>query len=380
MVEATMPKTLVIDDDPHIQSLFQGSTHSAYSFARSDDDALTVLDTIDDIDIAVVAIDSNHIGGMDLFKKLKGKKIRIPRIALTSGNDLGLIRKAMNDGAVDFLTKPVSVDDLNATIDKVYRDCEARRKAWRMESELSAIRREIDIASDIQKRIIPNEFPKRDDMAIFGRTDPAKEIGGDFYDFFDIDQDRMGLVVADVSGKGVPAAFFMAVARTLIRATASIEPEPAPCLEQVNSMLFHHNIPGMFVSVFYGVLDRRQWKMTFANGGHLPPYHIPGDGGAITALGGGDGVVLGVQEGVPYEQGEITLDPGSALFFFTDGLTEAFDVNRNQFSDERLIEYLLTNRSLSAHAMTENVFAFVNMFTGDAPQSDDITSLVIKRF
>jgi len=378
-----MANTLVVDDDPHIETLFRDSDGEAgnnFTFARSDDAALAILETDHDIDIAVVAIDSAEIGGMGLFRRLHGHRIRIPRIALTSGTDLKLIRSAMNDGAVDFLTKPVSADDLNATISKVFKDCEARRKAWRTESELAAIRREIDIAGNIQKRILPQKFPERADMDLFARTAPAKDIGGDFYDFFEVGPNKMALVVADVSGKGVPAAFFMAVARTLIRATATIEKEPGRCLERVNSLLFRHDIPGMFVSVFFGILDTVGWTMTYANGGHLPPYLIPGGGGQIVALGGGDGVVLGVQEGIPYEQESIVIEPGATLFFYTDGLTEAFDVNRNQFSDERLMEYLIDNRSLSAHALTDNVFAFVNLFTGDAPQSDDITSLAIKRF
>ncbi|MHA1598189.1 MAG: PP2C family protein-serine/threonine phosphatase, partial [Alphaproteobacteria bacterium] len=309
-----MPKTLVVDDDPHVKTLFQGDgqTGHDFSFAGSDAQALEILGTDTDIDIALVAIDSARIGGMGLFKKLVGDKLRIPRIALTSGTDLSQIRRAMNDGAVDFLTKPVAIDDLHATIDKVYRDCEARRKAWRTESELAAIRREIDIAGEIQKRILPSTFPERDDLSIFARTAPAKDIGGDFYDFFEIAPHKLALVVADVSGKGVPAAFFMAVARTLIRATAVIEMLPGPCLERVNSLLFNHDIPGMFVSVFYGVLDTHDWTMTYANGGHLPPYLIPGDGGDVRALGGGDGVVLGVQEGIPYEQGTVHIDKGSA--------------------------------------------------------------------
>lgn len=376
-----MPRTLVIDDDQHLQDVIGEQSAADFVFARTDEQALEILSRDSGIDIAIVSIDSGHIGGMNLFKRLKGlRRVRIPRIALTGGDDLKVIRGAMNDGAVDFLTKPVSIDDLKATINKVYKDCEARREAWRNEAELSAIRREIDVAGDLQKRILPSVFPKRDDLDVFARTTPAKEIGGDFYDFFEIEPDKIGLIVADVSGKGVPAAFFMAVARTLIRATVFNQPEPGPCLQQVNKLLFQHDIPGMFVSVFYGMLDTKTWEMTYANGGHLPPYLIPGDGGDVIALGGGDGVVLGVQDEIPYEQDTLCIDPGGALFFYTDGVTEAFDVDRNQFSDERLINYLLENRSLSAHALTENVFAFINMFAGDAPQSDDITSLVIKRF
>ncbi|MBT4932322.1 MAG: SpoIIE family protein phosphatase [Rhodospirillaceae bacterium] len=375
-----MPRTLVIDDDPQLQVLIGAGVSDEYCFAHSDDEALEVLSRDQDIDIAVVAIDGDNIGGMGLFRRLKGERLRIPRIALTTGSDLGVIRRAMNEGAVDFLTKPVSMDDLQATIDKVYMDCEARRKAWRTESELAAIRREIDVAGDLQQRILPSDFPTRDDFDVFARTTPAQDIGGDFYDFFELGQDKLALIVADVSGKGVPAAFFMAVARTLIRATAATQPEPGACLQQVNKLLYQHNIPGMFVSVFYGILDTKNWTMSYANGGHLPPYLIPGDGGDIVPLSGGDGVVLGVQDEIPYEQETISIDPGAAIFFYTDGVTEAFDINRNQFSDQRLIDYLLENRSLSAHAISDNVFAFINMFTGDAPQSDDITSLVIKRF
>lgn len=375
-----MPRTLVIDDDPHLQALISAGASDDFCFAHSDNEALDILGRETGIDIAVVSIDGEDIGGMGLFRRLKGERLRIPRIALTTGDDLGAIRRAMREGAVDFLTKPVSLGDLQATIDKVYMDCEARRKAWRTESELAAIRREIDVAGDLQRRILPSDFPRRDDFDVFARTTPAQEIGGDFYDFFELGTDKLALIVADVSGKGVPAAFFMAVARTLIRATAATQSEPGACLEQVNKLLYQHNIPGMFVSVFYGILDTGNWRMSYANGGHPPPYLIPGDGGDIFPLSGGDGVVLGVQDEIPYQQETVSIDPGAALFFYTDGVTEAFDINRNQFSDRRLIDYLLENRSLSAHALGDNVFAFINLFTGDAPQSDDITSLVIKRF
>ena len=385
-----MPKTLVVDDDPQVEALIGEYSDTAsqtdspnphqFILARNDDEAMSALKNADDLDIAAVAIDSDHISGMGLFHKLGDTRVRVPRIALTRGDNLEAIRRAMNEGAVDFLTKPITLEDFTATLDKVFKDCEVRRESWRTEAQLAAIRKEIDIAGDIQKRILPNQFPTRDDLDIYAQVTPAKEMGGDFYDFFEISPGRMGLVVADVSGKGVPAAFFMAVARTLIRATGMAGGAPGECLGHVNNLLFHHNIPGMFVSVFYGILDTSTWEMSFSNGGHPPPYIVPGDGGDIRPLTGGDGVVLGIQEGLEYEQGSLALDKGDALFFYTDGLTEAFDAERNQFSDERLIDYLLTNRSLSAHAMAKNVFAFVNLFTEGAPQSDDITSLVIKRF
>jgi len=381
-----MPKTLVIDDDPefeqHIRAHFGGATgggENTFVFARDQAQALSLMAELDDIDIAAVTIDSDDIGGLGIFRKLKGKRLRVPRIAVTKSRDIAAIRTAMNQGAVDFLTKPVAMNDLIATLDKVYADCEIRRKAWHTESELAAIRREMDLAGTIQKRILPAKFPNSKDLQVFAQTTPAQEMGGDFYDFFDLDDGSIAVVVADVSGKGVPAAFYMAVVRTLFRAAAQSQSGPAACLSEVNRLLIGHDIPGMFVTVFYGVLDPKTWQFTFANGGHLPPYLV-GENGDVRPIETGGGVVLGFAHGVPYQQDILHLKKGDALFIYTDGLTEAFDSKRNAFSEERLVDCLLENRSLSAHALTANVFAFVGMHTDGAPQSDDITSMVIKRF
>ncbi len=388
-----MPLTLVIDDDPALEETLANTLRKEavgdvaghdFLFARSDAEALDLLKKDTGLDLALVTIDSGRISGLDLFRKLDGVRLRVPRVALTSGRDLAAIRRAMNGGAVDFLTKPISPGDLIATIDKVYADCEARRKSWRTEAELAAIRRELDIASDLQKRILPRQFPTDDNLDLFARMTPAKEMGGDFYDFFQVAPGKLGLVVADVSGKGVPAAFFMAVARTLIRATALAGAAPGLCLDRVNRLLCDHDIPGIFVSVFYGILDTGTWEIVYANGGHLPPYLIrdgAGEKGAqIHSLDGGEGTVLGIQNDLEYGESTVRMDRGDALFFYTDGLTEAFDVDRNQFSDARLMDCLLDNKDRSAHALADRVFAFVNHFTGGAAQSDDMTSLVVKRF
>jgi len=381
-----MPKTLVIDDDPefeqHIRAHFGGATgddENTFVFAHDQGEALCLMADLDDIDIAAVTIDSDDIGGLGIFRKLKGKRLRVPRIAVTKSRDLAAIRSAMNQGAVDFLTKPVAMDDLMATLSKVFADCEDRRRARQNESQLAAIRREMDLAGTIQKRILPDKFPNSNDLQVFAQTTPAQEMGGDFYDFFDLADGTIAVVVADVSGKGVPAAFYMAVVRTLFRAAAQSQPGPAACLSEVNRLLIGHDIPGMFVTAFYGVLNPKTWDFTFANGGHLPPYLV-GEDGEVRPIETGGGVVLGFEHGVPYQQDAIRLKKGDALFIYTDGLTEAFDADRTPFSEERLIDCLLENRSLSAHALTANVFAFVGLHTDGAPQSDDITSFVIKRF
>lgn len=377
-----MPKTLIIDDDPefeaHIRAHFAlGDNH--FVFAHSKTEALAIMEQSDDIDIAAVTIDDPAIGGMGIFRELKDKRLRVPRIALTGTRDLPAIRAAMNEGAVDFLTKPVSMADFEATLRKVFGDCEERRKAWRTEAQLAAVKREMDLAGTIQKRILPDLFPSTSSLEMFALTEPAREMGGDFYDFFDLADGRVALVVADVAGKGVPAAFYMAVVRTLFRAAAPQASSPAKCMEEVNRILVSHNIPGMFVTVFYAVLDPKTWTLEFSNAGHMPPLLV-GREGTVQSIESGGGVVLGFDHGIDYEQDSLTLGQGEALFIYTDGLTEAFDADRQPFSEERLIDYLLENRSLSAHALATNVFAFVGAHAGETPQSDDITSLVIRRF
>lgn len=383
-----MPTTLVVDNDAKFQEICASCMgHSTamgehtFLFANSDQEALNILQEKPELDLAIVSIDGGPITGMDLFKQLQGVRVRVPRIALTGGSDLSSIRRAMNEGAADFLTKPVQSDDLLVTVDKVFKDCEARREAWKNEAQLSAIKRELDIAENIQRQILPSIFPERDRLDISAHLTPAKHMSGDFYDTFDLPDGKVGLAVADVSGKGIPAAFFMAVARTLLRATAMTSVSPGACLSSVNDMLCQHQITSMFVSVFYCTVDTETWEVVYSNGGHMPPYLVHGDTakGAV-ALEGGEGIVLGVQEDMPFEEGRCTLAHGDALFFYTDGVTEAFDRDKNQFSEERLINYLLENRSLSAHAISENLFAFVDTFRDGAEQNDDFTSLVIKRF
>ncbi len=381
-----MPKTLVVDDDPNFEAFCREysvrfSTQETYEFlfAHNDEDAVHLLKTVQDLDIAVVAINSRHISGMNIFQHLGDVLIRIPRVALTDGSDLLNIRRAMNDGAVDFLIKPVTFDDLKNTLHKVFQECERRRHAWRTEAQLSAIRKEIAIAGDIQKRILPSVFPNRDDLEIHARTVPSKEMGGDFYDFIDMGARRLGLVIADVSGKGIPAAFFMAISQTTLRTTALTGASPGMCLQHVNFLLCRHNIPGMLVSIFFGVLDLNSWQLTYANAGHPPPYLISGANGDVTPLSEGGGVIIGVQEGLPYAESQITMGPQDTIFGYTDGLTEAFDSNRKQFSEKRLERYLGPCLHRSAQETASDIYDVVSRFTAGAGQSDDITTIAVKR-
>lgn len=378
-----MPVTLIVDDDPEFAALCEetlGPT-GAHKFIIATDDAaaIEILKKVDDLDVAIVAIDKNNVSGLDLFKKLSGRRIRVPRIALTGDGDLPLIRAAMNGGAADFLTRPVAADDLKRTIDKVFQDTERRRKAWNTEAQLSAIRREVDLAGDIQKRILPTVFPQHNHLEVAAILESAKDMSGDFYDVFEIGEGKIGFVIADVVGKGIPAAFFMAVARTLLQATAMADTSPAQCLAQVNDLICRHEITSMFVSVFYGSLDTETWEVTYANGGHLPPVLIDGKTGEASLISGGGGVVLGVQAELEYEQETLVLAPGDTVFLYTDGLTEAFDPERNQFGEERLEGCLSDHRADSLDELCHITLNHIKDYTQGAEAADDMTCLAIRR-
>ncbi len=376
-----MPKTLVIDDDPDFEALCaeSGESENEFVFARDNETARAHLAYLPDLDIALVRVDSERLEGLDLFKQLVGGRVRIPRIALLSGRDLAVARKAMNDGAADFLVKPVARSDLLGTIERVFKSCEERRLAWRNEAKLSAIQREITIAEEIQRRILPSEFESGDGYTLFARLASAKSMSGDFYDIFELPGERIGLVVADVSGKGIPAAFFMAVARTLLRATAMTGTTPSECLAQANAVLCRHDIPNMFVSAFYGIFDPKNWTLLYASAGHLPPLLVSGQG-AVSELDGAEGLVLGVSEDFPYSEDVLHFKPGDGLAIYTDGLSEAFDPMRNQFGEERALNVLAhLPPTSSAAELVDALFQAQDVFVAGAERSDDTTVLVIKR-
>ena len=246
-------------------------------------------------------------------------------------------------------------------------------------AQLVSIRQELNVARRMQEAILPTRFPNRPDVHLFGSMRPAKEVGGDFYDFFWLGEGVLGFVIADVSGKGVPAALFMAVSRTLLRAVAAGLTGPGACLAQANTLLAQDNDAAMFVTVFYGALDIATGRLVYANAGHPSPC-LCDAGGRVIQLAGTGGTALGVIEDLPYREAEALLAPGSLLVMFTDGVSEAFDPAQAEFGEGRLVATLegLTDRD--AQAAVDTVVAAVDAFAAGAPQADDLTCLALKWF
>lgn len=246
--------------------------------------------------------------------------------------------------------------------------------------QLLSLTKELDVASRIQKSMVPGKFPpfpERNDFEILATMTPAKEVGGDFYDFFLIDEEQLGFVIGDVSGKGVPAALFMAVCRTLLKSTALQGLPPEQCLERINRMLAAESVSNMFVTVFYGILNARTGEVIYCNGGHNPPYVLRNDG-RVEATEMTGSLVLGVFGKATYQARRITLQSGDGLFLYTDGITEAMDGENNEFTEDRLEDCLKRRNGSTLAEMINGVIDEVKTFVAGAPQNDDMTILALK--
>jgi sigma-B regulation protein RsbU (phosphoserine phosphatase) len=238
---------------------------------------------------------------------------------------------------------------------------------------------ELEHAAMIQRSMLPNDFPPfpgRTEFQIHAQMEPAREVGGDLFDFFLLDDHHLAFTVGDVSGKGVPAALFMACCRTLLKVTAKHEADPGACLTFVNSALVEQNTNSMFVTLFYGVFNTQSGEIQFANAGHNPPY-LYSCGGPVQPLRAKSGPMLGLLDGVNYKTHTINLTPSQGLLVYTDGVTEATDPG-NQFFDERLVEFLLANSAGTPQQLVTGLQAAVREFAAGAPQADDITVLALQ--
>jgi len=263
---------------------------------------------------------------------------------------------------------------LEATVTERTRELAAKNLA--LEQAQAQIQAELDVAHAVQVAILPARFPARTGCDGAARMISAASMCGDFYDFIELADGRVGLVIADVSGHGVPAAFFMAVARTSLRDVAAHHAEPGACLAQTNRALCAQNPMDLFVTVFYCVLDPRTGVLRYANGGHNPPYLLCADG-TIEALDGQGGLVLGVMPEAEFPDHTVELHAGDRLVLYTDGLTEAFNAANEAYGVERLMAQLRAGGELAAAPLIERICASVKEFSGSAGQSDDITLTVL---
>jgi serine phosphatase RsbU (regulator of sigma subunit) len=248
---------------------------------------------------------------------------------------------------------------------------------YEQKAKQERLARELEIAHDIQTKLIPSHVPAPVgwEVAAFWRS--AQEVGGDFYDFIEVSPHQLGIVIADVAGKGMPAALYMVLTRSLLRAIAPGQTDPKTVLARVNQLLVPDTQRGMFVSLFYGILNTQSGTFTYANAGHNPPLLIRADG-QLEALRT-PGLVLGVQPEIEPEVEQRYLGSGDGIVFYTDGVTEVFDVSAALFGEERLKTILQEYWQQGPQVLLDKVREAVNAFSATAVPSDDFTLLVLRR-
>jgi sigma-B regulation protein RsbU (phosphoserine phosphatase) len=244
------------------------------------------------------------------------------------------------------------------------------------------IESELKIAHDIQMGILPKKFPpfpNRTEFDILARIEPAREVGGDLYDFFFMDDDHLCFVIGDVSGKGVPASLFMAVTKTMVKARAAKGLPPEKVLTRVNQDLSLDNESMMFVTLFLGILNTRTGELEYCNAGHNPPLLLS-PAGRVFVLQPTGGIALGVAEEGVYQSRKVILQKGDSLFLYTDGVTEAMNKREELFSEGRLIKELAEMKGKSIQEIVTGVMGKVGSFSAGVPQADDITLMVISYY
>lgn len=256
------------------------------------------------------------------------------------------------------------------------RTRELQEKNAALEKAQAQLKAELEVARSLQLAILPSSFPARAGCQGAARMIPATTMGGDFYDFIELPDGRIGLVIADVSGHGVPAAFFMAVARTNLRELAPRYTDAGECLAQANEALCAQNPLDLFVTVFYCILDPPSGVLSYANGGHNPPY-VQRAAGPIESLDGAGGLVLGAMPGMRYPTHTLQLLKGDRLVLYTDGVTEACNPKDELYGAHRLVDEVHVHGAGTSAALVERICQSVTNFAGQAPQSDDITLTVL---
>jgi sigma-B regulation protein RsbU (phosphoserine phosphatase) len=320
-----------------------------------------------------------EMDGLTLLSKIK--ELRNPglkTVIVSAYGDMDNIRTAMNRGAFDFITKPVNFEDLEITINKTLMEIQTIRRWLTEHDQLVSIYYDLNISREIQQAILPKKFPPFPDepsIDIYASMVAANEVGGDFYDFFMIDKHRLGFVIGDVSGKGISAAIFMAVSRTLIRATGLKGDSVSDCMHYANNLLCKESVSSMFVTVFYGILNTQTGVVDYVNAGHNLPFLLSSDGISKVEMTGG--LPLGVLDDFIFRSEKLELKKGDKLILYTDGVIDAYDEEETAYGEEKFIHLLNHCINLPIERIIKNSFTDINDFVGNAPQSDDITLLGI---
>ncbi len=381
-------RLLVVDDnEDNRYTLIMRLQLEGYENITAADDGESALELLrtQGFDLVLLDVMMPKVDGYQVLQRLKaaGQLHDIPVIMISALNEIDSVVRCIELGAVDYLAKPFDPVLLKA---RVGASLEKKRLRDEIAAHLARMENDLESARELQLSMLPTDFEKltaAQRLEIFAMMEPAREVGGDLYDFFKLDDGSLCFFIGDVSGKGAAAALFMARTKNVIRLIARLlrgahgaVPTPAEIVAAVNQELCQDNTAMMFVTLFFGILDPATGEIGFVNAGHNPPYHLAAN--KVVPVAGCGGRALGVRSNSAYETGNLRLVAGDAIFLYTDGVTEAFNKNNEMFSEERLETVLRDVASGRPEAIITAVSAAVRAFADGAEQSDDIAAAVIR--
>ncbi len=383
MSENKKPVVLAVDDTPENLDIVKAILTPEYKVKVATSGALALkIVNSQPPNIILLDVMMPEMDGYEVCRRLKSDPItaEIPIIFLTTQDQTADEAEGFSLGAADYIHKPVNPQILKArvathvalkqSIDDLHELSEALVQAKeRMEKELK-------VGHDLQKSMLPDVVPDSNHFELCASMDAAREVGGDFYDYFMLNDQELWFCVADVSGKGVPSALFMAMTKILLKSQSRDDRTSSKVMTRVNSILAEDNPECMFVTVFLGVMEVSTGTITYTNAGHNLPL-IKRANGTVHTVPDSHGPIMGVREG-EYGESLIELGPGDTLLVYTDGVTEAMDVEGQLYSDQRLVNVLQSIDLPTAESMLKAVRASVDDFSLGAEQADDITMIALR--
>jgi len=386
---AEQPRMLVVDDNDDnrytLTLYLELEGYTNIETAQDGEEAIARLKS-ERFDLVLLDVQMPKVDGYQVLAWLKDQaSLRdLPVIMISALNEMNSVVRCIELGAVDYLLKPFNPVLLKARLGATL---EKKRLRDQVDAHLARLEEELEAARRLQMAMVPQSFPTPGTdfpVDLFASMEPAREVGGDLYDFFTTEDGTLCFLVGDVSGKGMPAALFMARAKSLIRVATDLmrsrhgaSAGPAEIIARVNRELCQDNNDLMFVTLFFAMLVPGSGALEYCNAGHNAPYRL--NGTTVGTIADAKGIILGVRPDAAYQTGRLSLAPGETVYVFTDGVTEANDAGEQLFSEDRLEAVLRAAAGSSAREIVNAVGQAVRDFVGAALPFDDITMMAVRR-
>ena len=370
-----MSKILVVDDEAGIRlQLTAILIEEGYSAEAADsgDEAIEILRN-HHFDLVITDLRMPGIDGMELLRQVKEDYPNTIVVMITAQGSERIAVEAIKVGAYDYIPKPFLPEEMLAVIARAVEHLHLKKESERFQQHLE---QELAEAQRIQQHLLPQQSPSIEGLDIGIFSLPAKQVGGDYHDFIELPSGELGIVVGDVSGKGMPAALLMASVQASLRAYAETSYVPQQVISQVNNLLYRYTESHKFVTLFYGVLEPQSGILTYSNAGHNYPL-IFRDNNCVYELDS-TGMPCGILEITSYGEAEIEMKKGDTALFYTDGITEAMNSDEMMFGEKRLKDLVSRHSRLGLTDLVRSIRVEVNKFVGNETQFDDLTLVALK--